>query len=209
MKQLSRHLALEAWVLRPYARQFVLIPVFGLVFGLIQNSVIPVMTVMAAVTGSYGFNIVETSRLETLLASLPGSRRLVVAARYLLTGLVVVASGLAGFGIDAAWSAAREQPWSATGSVAVLLISLAVAAVLVAVQFPFFFRLGYSRARPVTLISGCVVVGLVVLSSLGASALTIPDASVVAAAWIGVAAAAAGLAASVVVSTRIYTRKDL
>ena len=68
--------------------------------------------------------------------------------------------------VDAIKAAVVGRPWSPGGSLAVVAVSFAVAALVIAIQFPFFFRLGYLRARFLTFVTiavvGAVIAGLVV-----------------------------------------------
>lgn len=218
MTALRPQLAMELWVLRPYARQFVLVPLIALGLGFLQDTVVPVMVVMAVLTGSYGFAVTETSRLETLFATLPTSRRTVVLARYLVTTGVLVAVGLFAVALDGLSAAIRQQQWDPTVSAMVLGASLALAGLVIAVQFPFYFRLGYTRAKLVTWVAVAVVAALIAFlmmstTQLGPSPLDQVRAPAEA---VPVMVIAGGpllalllLACSAAVSVRLYSRKDL
>ncbi len=218
MTALRPQLAMELWVLRPYARQFVLVPLIALGLGFLQDTVVPIMVVMAVLTGSYGFAVTENSRLETLFATLPTSRRTVVLARYLVTTGVLVLVGLVAVGLDGVTAALRQQPWDPAVSAMVLGASLALAGLVLAIQFPFYFRLGYTRAKLVTWVAVAVVaalIGFLMMSTtqLGPSPL---DQLRAPADAIPLIVTAGGpvlclflLACSAAVSVRLYSRKDL
>lgn len=218
MTALRPQLAMELWVLRPYARQFVLVPLIALGLGFLQDTVVPVMVVMAVLTGSYGFAVTENSRLETLFATLPTSRRTVVLARYAVTAGVLVLVGLLAVGLDAASAAMRGQPWNPTVSLMVLGASLALAGLVIAVQFPFYFKLGYTRAKMVTWVAVAVVAALIAFlmmstTQLGQSPLdqvrapadALPLMLIAGGPVLGLLL----LACSAAVSVRLYSRKDL
>ncbi len=214
MNRLPAQLALEVWTLRPYSRQFVLLPVMGVLLGFMQDSFVPIMVTMGVLTGSYGFSITENARLETLYATLPISRRQVVIARYAVGAGILVGLGLIGFGFDAVAALVRQQIWAPVDSLIFLAASLAVAGLLIAVQFPFFFALGYLRARFVTWLAIALVIASVALLMMPASpggAGAIASVAQLGPGWplAGLLIVLLALAGSVATSVRVYTRKDL
>jgi hypothetical protein len=217
MSHLPAQVTLELWVLRPFARQFVMLLGLAVLFVSFHDAGPAMAVVMAALTGSYGFAITESARLETLFATLPSTRRDVVVARYLLiTGILLTAGGV-GVVVDAIKAAVVGQPWSPGGSLAVIAVSFAVAALVIAIQFPFFFRLGYLRARFLTFVTigvvGAVIAGLVVqASNSGASSAWLEAIARIPAAGFTAGGLLLGfgfLAASAALSVRLYSRKDL
>jgi hypothetical protein len=207
---------MELWLLRPYARQYLMLLAFGLLFALMQNTAIPLVTMMAVLTGSYGFSITENARLETLMATLPTSRRAVVVARFGISAAVVAVAATTGLAFEAVLSVVRGQAWSLPVALAVLGGSLAVAGIALGVQFPVYFKLGYTRARSFGFISLAAVglavagIGLVVVKSgaLDGTALP-PTGTLLALAAGGLLLGAAAMAVSMLVSVRIYQAKDL
>lgn len=215
MTRLPPQLAMELWVLRPYTRQFVLLPAMGLLFGFLQDTVVPMMMVMAVLTGSYGFVITEQARLETLFATLPTSRRRIVVARYAVAAGIVLLLGLAGVGFDVVIATIRQQEWSPVSSLTTLGACLAAAGIVLGIQFPFYFALGYTRAKFVTWLALAAVGALVGMgmatTMTGGTPFDWPDpggpvwAPIAGGPLVGLAA----LAVSAAVSVRLYARKDL
>lgn len=218
MTHLPAQIALELWLLRPFARQFVMLSFLAVMFVSFQDAGPAMVVAMAALTGSYSFAVTESAHLETLFATLPSTRRVVVMARYLVIGGILAAAGIAAVVADAVKAAISQRPWSPAAALAVIAISFAVASLVIAIQFPFFFRLGYLRARFLTLVA-IAVVGAVIAWL----ALTLSRNKVVSPAWLEtVTQAPAGwwvagglllgsgfLVASAAVSIRLYARKDL
>lgn len=214
MNRLPAQLALEVWTLRPYSRQFILLPVMGLLLGFMQDSFVPIMVTMGVLTGSYGFSISENARLETLYATLPISRRQVVVARYAVAVGTLVGLGLLGVVFDGAAAIVRRQDWAPVDSLILLAASLAVAGLVIAVQFPFFFALGYLRARFVTWLAIALVIASVTLLMMPASpggAGAIASVAQLGPGWplAGLLIVLLALAGSVVTSIRVYAHKDL
>lgn len=217
MIPLRPQLAMELWILRPYARQFVLLVGMGLLYTFFLQTGPPVMMAMALLTGGYAFSITEANRLETLFAGLPTSRATVVVARYAVSATILLAMGLAGLLLEAARAIVRQEAWSAAGGFSVLAVCFALGSVVLGIQYPFFFKLGYNRARPVTVISIGVIAAL--LGGAGGLAAQGELAGLTRAigspAWSGAIIAGglivgvAALAGSTAISIRLYTRKDL
>ena len=217
MTRLRAQVAMELWVLRPYARQFVILLAMGLLFVFLLDTVLPFVMMMALLTASYGFSLTDRANLEALFATLPSPRRNVVLARYGVATGILLAAGLAGLAIDAAAATARQQTWSAAPAVTVLASTFAVAALVTAVQFPFFFALGYTRARIViyaTIAGAGAVIGFFTLTVTKASIpldwlaamANAPTSAVIPG---GLLAGLGMLAVSAAISVRIYARKDL
>lgn len=217
MTHLRSQFTMELWVLRPYARQFVILVALGCLFVFMLDTVVPLVMGMAVLTGSYGFAVTESARLEPLFATLPSPRRNVVLARYGVSTGILIASGLVGLVIDAAAAPIRQQAWSAADASTGLALTFAVATLVTAIQFPFFFALGYTRARIVSYATIVMIGALVGLGAMAATtrtdsfdwlgaAASVPPLAIVTG---GLLAGALLLAASAAVSVRLYARKDL
>mgnify|MGYP001305517777 CR=1 FL=1 len=88
--------------------------------------------------------------------------------------------------------------------------------VVIGIQFPFFFGLGYNRARPVTFVSMFLVVGAVTMTYMLQSdggvptdLTTLPGQHPVGITVTGIPVGLAALAGSAAISVRLYWRKDL
>lgn len=219
MTRLRAQLAMELWILRPYARQYSLLLAIGLLYCLFLDTGTPVLLTMVLLTGSYAFSITETHQLEMLFASLPTARAAVVWARYAVTAIALIAMGMIGLTLPFVRAlAGLAHFWWPDGDLAVLAFSFPMAALLIAIQFPFLFKLGYNRARPITMISLFVVVAalagtLFLLSDNEVSARHLlvsvvdknPPVALLSSLLIGLVT----LAVSAAISARLYARKDL
>lgn len=102
----------------------------------------------------------ERGRLDTLYATLPISRRAVVLGRYLALVALYVVLALLGTIVSVVVPLLRREP---VGGEIILLVnagSLVVFIAALAVQLPFFFSVGYTRARPLVFLPMAVVVAL-------------------------------------------------
>jgi ABC-type transport system involved in multi-copper enzyme maturation permease subunit len=130
----------------------VLIPVFFIVIvGLflpVPGAAIVVGAVVAAASISYPFQADERGSLDTLYLTSSVSRREVVIGRYatiLVMSAVYVALGAV---VSIVAGVVQQHPLGWPLASFMLLIAFGVVVVCVVVQLPWFFALGFTRARP-------------------------------------------------------------
>ncbi|GAB2474993.1 ABC-2 transporter permease [Xylanimonas ulmi] len=209
--------ALDLRALRPYARPALLsLAIAAVAIVLPSRSVYGVLTAtffFAATIGpQYPFNLDERSHLDTLYATLPLSRRSVVLGRY--ATMVAVALILAAASVLVTLAAAPflgESPDAGTLGM-LTLGGFAAFCLFTAVQLPFFFSLGFSRARPFAFIAPLVGLAALFFAFGGRSELTLTALDRLAT-WPVLASAAIGavllLGASAALSIRLYAARDL
>ena len=156
----------------------------------------------------------ERGRLDTLYSTLPVSRRGVVVGRYLaLLAVYVLVAALATV-------VAIVVPLVRGGEIAFELLapvnvaSFVVFCVAVAVQLPFFFGLGFTRARPMMYLPIAVLIGAFYLASQTGlldrvDPLAVASANPVGLAFAGVGGALVALVVSAAVSVSRYGRRSL
>lgn len=164
---LGAALRLEAWVLRPYVRQLGMFVAAMLIFGYFTGwgtSGLIIAAIYAAPLASYPFAASEKSRLETMYASLPVARATLILSRYLVTtvvwlGLTAVFAAVALTGGMRGKSPDPDE-WTLLLPLAALLYAL-----LIGVQLPVMYRLGYTGSRLITYLPLLLVA--VVISFVG------------------------------------------
>jgi ABC-type transport system involved in multi-copper enzyme maturation permease subunit len=175
---------------------------------------VAVFLLTAAILAVDPFRSDERGHLDVLYATLPLARGQVVAGRYLTALVVQAMSTLAGLALGLVAAAIHREPLQPGMVATVMVAGFATNAVLIAVEFPIVFALGYSRARwvtftPILLVCVAVVVG----RSLGLNLAELVDLlQQVPSAVIVVTVALAGLgllALSALLSVRLYRRRDL
>jgi len=121
--------------------------------------------VVMSLLASNPFATDERGRLDTLYGTLPLTRRSVVAGRYLaLVVLYVVVALLASIAaIVVQLNQGQAVDFRLLGEANV--ISVLMYAIALAVQLPFFFSLGFTRARAMTFIPSALLVGCAALAS--------------------------------------------
>jgi len=100
----------------------------------------------------------ERGRLDTLYSTLPLGRRTVVVGRYLALVALYFGVALAATLAAIVTTALAHQPVDLAVLGAVNVGAFLVFAVAIAVQLPFFFSVGYTRARPMMFIPSAVLV---------------------------------------------------
>lgn len=125
---------------------------------------IPVAAALMALMAPQTFATDERGRLDTLYAILPISRRTVVAGRYL--AVVILYLAMAAVATLAAVAVTLAQGASVPlGQLAVInLVCLVVLLLMISAQLPFFFGLGFARARPMMYLPLVAVSGAVWLA---------------------------------------------
>lgn len=221
MTALVRRIGLDLRSLRPYARQgvFVLVVILSPVIlspthdpsGMVFAAVV----IAAAIGPQYLFSNDERAKLDTLYTALGIPRTHTVWARYATCLLLII--GLAGLALalSLGLAAILEVPLDLALLGLLALGGIAFAGLVMCVQLPVFFAIGFTRARPISF----AALGLIAAAFLAPTRLS-PDLGGAAYEWIASASTsllslvailvlAVAVAVSAVVSARLYTRRDL
>lgn len=121
--------------------------------------------IVMSLLASNPFSADERGRLDTLYATLPLSRRSIVIGRYLALFLIyVVVAVLATVAVIVVTvTEGKALDFALLGTVNI--VSVLVFAIALAVQLPFFFSVGFTRARLMTFIPVVVVVGVAAIAA--------------------------------------------
>ena len=117
----------------------------------------------AALTGMFLaanlFHQDEQSRLSTLYAVLPVSRRQVVISRYLVVGGLILLTVLLGLAVTLGAHVLLASPglWPLRVSLSVAGLAVCATCVVTAVQMPLFFSLGAARTGMYPMLATLVV----------------------------------------------------
>lgn len=217
MPVLTAAIRLDLMTVRPYAKQVLLLVGLGTVIAVTMGdpyAATPLIMVYGVLVSSYAFAVSDKNNLETLYATLPLRRGTVVAARYLMTLLSQTA--LLALSLVIGWltGAITGEPYSWTAALALGAGVFAAVLVVLAVQFPIYFALGYTRARLIAIAPLLVIFILVMvvanLQPAWAVGLAASLQDPATPALLGATAAAlAMVAASAWLSRKLYTAKDL
>lgn len=95
----------------------------------------------------YPFAVGEKVRLDVLYASLPLSRSSLILGRYLFALAVNIVTGLASFAVCLCVGSLRGIPMDPLESMFIVTTCFFIYSAMEFLQFPFFFKLGYNKAR--------------------------------------------------------------
>jgi len=210
MNAVARMTQLDLRTVRPYRTQVVILLILTPLLAALwrQPTVAPVMVmVMSVFVAAYPFAIAEKNDLDTLYGVLPIRRRALVAGRYWFAMVLVVIAAVVGTLIGFAMGAAMGLPFGCVELGYLLVAAFVIVGVLVSVQFPLYFALGYTRARLVTFLPIFAVMAVVILAMdvLPKDSITLPSPAVLVA--IAVVGTVALLVASVAISARLDARR--
>lgn len=211
----ARMARLDVRSVAPYGRAQVLVmvlvvPLFASLTGEPATAVV-MAAVFATFLASYPFAIADKNDLDTLYGMLPVSRRALVAGRYVFALALYVASTLLGGVMAAVIAAIRHEPVALADAALVAAISFAIYCVVVALQHPFFWAMGYTKARAVSYVPllalafGTSLLPLLGVDPTGPGGGAGPSPQVLSV--LLVAGGAAAYVASVAVSVRLDARR--
>ncbi|MFI5906512.1 ABC-2 transporter permease [Dactylosporangium sp. NPDC051541] len=174
MTAVARMVLLDLRTVSPYRRQgFFMFGLYLVLFATRPTVLVPALVlVLTPMVAAYPFNVGDKAGLSTLYAVLPVPRRAVVLGHYAWALATFVAT--AGLGTAAALIMARAEhvPYGPHIVWLVLSIAWGFFAVTVALQFPLFIRVGYTRLSlmattlPMALVMGALFKFHVDLDSL-------------------------------------------
>jgi len=156
----------------------------------------------------------ERGRLDTLYSTLPVSRRSVVVGRYLALLAVYAVVAVLATVVAIVVPLVRGEEVDYSVLLPVNLVSLVIFSVALAVQLPFFFSLGFTRARPMMYLPVAVLIGAFYLASQTGLLDRVDPAAVASGnpavlALVGVGGSLVALVVSAVVSIARYGRRPL
>ncbi len=210
MNAVARMTQLDLRTVRPYRTQVVILLILTPLLSALwrQPTIAPVMVmVMSVFVAAYPFAIAEKNDLDTLYGVLPIRRRTLVSGRYWFAMALVVIAAMIGTLIGFAIGAAMGLPFGWVELGYLLVTAFVIVGVLVSVQFPLYFALGYTRARLVTFLPIFAVMAAVVLAMdvLPKDSITLPSPAVLVS--IAVVGTVALLVASRTISVRLDARR--
>ncbi len=155
MNKLIAFAGLDFKLLRAYKISILVLLIWGVGMGFTMNSVNSVpsyMMVALMLCMSYPFAVGEKNGLETLYATLSLNRKTVVIGRYLFVFTMEVIT--MAFAVLSTWAAAMvlNEEFVLTESLLILFVSSGIFSMIVAIQYPIYFKMGYNKAKFVALI---------------------------------------------------------
>jgi len=208
MNDVLKTARLDLRVVTPYRKQALMMLVFAPLLGFAPRdpaAILPISVVYTSMLVSYPFSIGDKYDLATLYGVLPVGRSQIVLGRYVFALAlfpVLVAGGLL---LTVAAAPILDATITGTDLAMLAAVSLLLFSLVVALQFPIYFWLGYTKARLVAMLPFVVLVAVIVALGSVLDGVTAPAAGVVAAGC--VLGSAALLTVSVLVSRRLDARR--
>jgi hypothetical protein len=148
MTAIARMTALDLRTVTPYRYQSLL--AFGaavLLFSAKPVWLLPgLVLIFTTQVAPYPFRVADKAGLETLYAVLPVPRRSVLYGHYAWAVALFLATATAGTALALILARAQSVPFSGRTLVTMLVLSWALFAVNIAVQFPLIIRFGYTQS---------------------------------------------------------------
>lgn len=155
MNRIAHFVYLDFYTINPYKKTLYLLILVGLVMGVVIESVstLPAIIMMGLlVVMSTPFSIGEKNGLDTLYATLPLTRKSVVTGRYAFAFCMEMVGAIFVLLISVALSVIFTIDLNVTEILSSLCLLLAVFSLVISLQYPLYFKLGYTKAQPFTYI---------------------------------------------------------
>ena len=148
MTALARATVLDLRTIAPYRRQVLLTPL--LIMAMLYSkpeAVVPALVLLSASsTAGYPFMLSDRSDLDTLYAVLPITRRSLLLGRYMWALATFVITAGVGTAVSVVLAKEDNVSYDGRAIVGLLVLSWAVFALNISIQFPLFVRFGYTYA---------------------------------------------------------------
>jgi hypothetical protein len=114
------------------------------------NAAIGLLMAFATLYAGYPFAIGEKSNIDVLYTTLSIRRNTVVLGRYLYALIFMICSGLFAYVISFVFLAILQKDFGVIETIPTILVLFLFFSVVVAIQLPIYFKLGYARAKFLT-----------------------------------------------------------
>lgn len=124
--------------------------IFAFIFGSFTFS-IGILMVYALFYSSYPFIMAEKNQLDLLYATLPLRKSTLVAGRYLFALTMNLYGAVFAIVLGAVYSMIKKEPFFLPEQLLTLLLIFVMFTFVTCLQFPFYFKLGYTKAKIVAM----------------------------------------------------------
>jgi ABC-type transport system involved in multi-copper enzyme maturation permease subunit len=163
---------------------------------------------------AYPFAIGDKTQTDILYASLPLKKQHIVTGRYLFALFINLITAVASFLITALVANVFQKDYDRFSSILTILICLFLYTIVESIQFPIYFKLGYTKAKIITLFPILLIPLIVILMTswikeeVWMSAIMWMEGNVLLVCFAMLVLWCCILFASVQVSYRIYQKRD-
>lgn len=155
MSKLISFVRLDFHTIKPYKNSILIIIILGIGmgFGFKSASTLSSYFMMfLMVIMSYPFSIGDKNGLDTLYGTLPLNKKNIVAGRYLFVLMLEIIFVFLALLCSFALSVVCNLEFILSQELLVLCLCSVVFSIVVAIQYPIYFKLGYNKAKFIALI---------------------------------------------------------
>lgn len=167
MNSVINFVKLDFLTLKPYAKSIMMLPLLGIFMSVAMKTTSWLTTyfmVGIVMIVTYPFSISETNNMDILYATLPLNRRAIVRGRYafaLTSNILVCALTVV---LSLILTAVLRLENSTSELIMTSAILLPLFSLITAIQFPLYFKWGYSKVKWVSMMPFLVIFLLFILA---------------------------------------------
>lgn len=166
MKKVLSCVGLDVKLVKPYAKSVLFLLALGIFMGLMFKSsetLSSYFMMMVMLVMSYPFAVIDKNHLDVLYGTLSVSRKSIVIGRYVFVLILITVCGLLAFGSSLALSAIIGEELIIPQLLVMLCALFMTVSLVVALQYPIYFKLGYTKAKMAAMIPLFIVFALIVM----------------------------------------------
>ena len=173
---MTQFVKLDFLTLKPYYTSLLMLVGIGVMFSLFLewavSGLIMIMVVYLVMVAGYPFSIGDKANIDMFYTTLPLSRKQVVTGRYLFTLCLYAITILISLALIAVAVVVRGNHVEAMEVLYGISWSFLLFSFMVGVQFPLYFKMGYTKARllanlPLFILGFLAMLGPVILEFTG------------------------------------------
>lgn len=157
---------LDFKLVKPYTKSVLFLLALGIFMGFMFKSsetLSSYIMVMIMLVMSYPFAVIDKNRLDILYGTLSISRKAIVIGRYVFVLIFIAACTLLSFGCSVILSAIVKEEIVLSQLLLLTCVLFAAVSLVVALQYPIYFKLGYAKAKIVAMIPLFIIFSLIIL----------------------------------------------
>ncbi|WNY26682.1 ABC-2 transporter permease [Methanolapillus ohkumae] len=216
MKRIGAFARLDFYTIKPYLKSFYLMIVILVLFFLFLRSVsiLAAMAMVSLVTiSSYPFTIGEKNNMDILYSTLSLKRKDVVIGRYVFMLFIEIAGMSLIFLLSLVMQYFFKTTYEMMEVFITLCILLAISLSVAAIQYPIYFKIGYTKAKFMAMLPLFMIFGLIIISPFFIqnmeTVIEMADSNIMLIGGIAVLLGFVFLAISCWVSCKLYQKRDL
>lgn len=163
MNKILSFIKLDMRLIKPYMKSVLILFCAGIFMGVMFKSgetLSSYFMVMLILIMSYPFAVIEKNNLNVLYGTLSMDRKTVVIGRYLFAFLFAAVGAVLAFFCSWILTAAFRQEFDIGVNIFTVCLTFALFSLVVGLQYPIYFKLGYCKAKAAALVPLFIVFGI-------------------------------------------------